>query len=135
MRTKKLCTPTILPTSTQWYSFNIFNEHISIPCCVLCGKTFSKKCINPDCTNRLSDKLITQAFVSIADLERLLGIKLSENTSLLLCPNCYTKLHRLCTAQICSSCGATPNQVVNSTVIALIPNLYQSIQRTPLEII
>ena len=38
-------------------------------------------------------------------LEKLLGVESSENTPLLLCPNCYTKLHRLYTTQNCSSCG------------------------------
>jgi len=69
------------------------------------AQILSKKCINPDCANRFSDKLITPAFASVADLEKLLGVESSENTPLLLCPNCYTKLHRLYTTQNCSSCG------------------------------
>ena len=72
------------------------------------AQILSKKCINPDCANRFSDKLITPAFASVADLEKLLGVESSENTSLLLCPNCYTKLHRLYTTQNCSSCGTMP---------------------------
>jgi len=68
-----------------------------------------KHCINPDCKNKFSNKLIKPAFASVIDLERQLGVKASIHTPFLLCPTCYTKLYRLCTpTQNCSSCGAIP---------------------------
>ena len=73
-------------------------------------QTPRKSCIHPQCTNKFSDKLVKPAFVSVSELEELLGVKSSANMPFLLCPTCYREVHRLLNPeQRCSSCGATPN--------------------------
>ena len=50
------------------------------------------------------------AFVSVSELEELLGVTSSMSMPFLLCPSCYREVHRhFNPEQRCSSCGATPN--------------------------
>ena len=68
----------------------------------------SDHCLNPECQDRLSNKLIKPAFASVTDLEQLFGIETSSSSPFLLCQTCYNKLYRLYTTPAnCSTCGAT----------------------------
>ena len=73
------------------------------------AQTSPKSCINPQCANRFSDKLVKPAFANITILEELLGVQPSSSTPFLLCPSCYNQVYCLFNpVQNCSFCGATP---------------------------